>query len=164
MSDSLSPYESAIHAIATQIPGSPSREAILTRLLLHIGTRLGDSFDAKLKEFDLNYTTWTALVVLYSQPGHRMLPSALATVIHASRTHCSRIADDLVKKGRVERVASDVDRREVFMQLTTGGQELVETLQPQRRNQYRALWAEFSGEEMDHMDLLLRKLLGVLDG
>lgn len=164
MSDSFSPYESAIQAIATQIPGSPSREAILTRLLLHVGTRLGDAFDSTLKEQGLNYTTWTALVVLYSQAERRMLPSALATVIHASRTHCSRIADDLVKKGWVERAASDVDRREVFMQLTTEGQSLVETLQPLRRKQYRAMWADFSKPEMDQMDALLRKLLGVLDG
>ena len=164
MRDSFSPYESAIHAIAAQLPGSPTREAILTRLLLHIGTRLGDAFDAKLKKQGLNYTTWTALVVLYSQLERRMLPSALATVIHASRTHCSRIADDLVKKGWVERAASDVDRREVFMQLTPEGQTLVETLQPLRRQQYRALWAGFSEKEMGQMDTLLRKLLGVLDG
>lgn len=164
MHDSFSPYESAIHAIATRIPGSPSREAILTRLLLHVGTRLGDAFDCKLKEQGLNYTTWTALVVLYSQPEQRILPSALATFIHASRTHCSRIADDLVKKGWVGRAASDVDRREVFMQLTYAGQELVETLQPLRRQQYRTLWAGFSEKEMGQMDALLRKLLSVLDG
>ncbi|WP_394788308.1 MarR family transcriptional regulator [Rhodoferax sp.] len=161
--DSFSPYESAIKAIATQIPGSPSREAVLTRLLLHVGSSLGEVFDAKLKEQGLNYTTWTTLVVLYSHEGHRMLPSALSTVIHASRTHCSRIADDLVKKGWVARVTSDVDRREVFMQLTPDGQTLVETLQPQRRKQYRALWTDFSAKEMTELDGLLRKLLRVLD-
>jgi MarR family transcriptional repressor of emrRAB len=44
------------------------------------------------------------------------------------------------------------------------GQNLVEMLQPLRRQQYRALWAGFSEKEMDQMDALLRKLLGVLDG
>ncbi|WP_295957686.1 MarR family transcriptional regulator [Rhodoferax sp.] len=164
MPESFAPFESAIKAIATQIPGAQPREAILTRLLLHIGTRLGEVVDVKLRELGLNYTTWTTLVVLYSHPGHRMLPSELSTFIHTSRTHCSRIADDLAKKGWVERVASEVDRREVYMQLTDAGQALVETVQPQRRQQYSTLWAGFSAEEMDQFDLLLRKVLRYVDG
>ena len=159
MSESFKSFESAIQAIATQIPGAQPREAILTRLLLHTGTRLGEVFDAKLRELGLNYTTWTTLVVIYSHPDHRMLPSELSTVIHTSRTHCSRIADDLAKKGWVARVASEVDRREVYMQLTDAGQALVKTVQPQRRQQYGALWAGFSAQEMDQFDLLLRKVL-----
>lgn len=163
MPESFALFESAIQAIATQIPGAQPREAILTRLLLHIGTRLGEEFDAKLRQLGLNYTTWTTLVVVYSHPGHRMLPSELSSFVHTSRTHCSRIADDLAKKGWVERVASEIDRREVYMQLTDAGQALVEAVQPQRRQQYAELWAGFSDQEMDQFDLLLRKVLRFVD-
>jgi MarR family transcriptional repressor of emrRAB len=163
MSDSFTPYESAITAIASQIPGSPLREALLTRLFLHVSGKLGDYFDATLKQHGLNYTTWTALVVLYSSPGHHLLPSELSVFINTSRTHCTRIADELVEKGWVERLACAADRRQIYLQLTAAGQAFVETLQPQRRDQYRKLWAEFSAAEQHQLDALLRKLLGLLE-
>lgn len=49
------------------------------------------------------------------------------------------------------------------MQLTDAGQALVEKVQPQRRQQYGALWAGFSAEEMDQFDGLLRKVLRFVD-
>jgi MarR family transcriptional repressor of emrRAB len=163
MSNSFKPYESAITAIASQLAGSPLREAILTRLFLHVGGKLGDYFDATLKEHDLNYTTWTSLVVLYSSTEQRLLPSELSVFINTSRTHCTRIADELVDKGLVKRVASESDRRQVYLQLTEKGKTFVEGLQPQRREQYRKLWSAFSQEEQTQLDALLRKLLTCLE-
>lgn len=163
MSDSFKPYESAITAIASQLPGSPMREAILTRLFLHISGKLGDYFDATLKEHGLNYTTWTSLVVLYSAAEHRLLPSELSVFINTSRTHCTRIADELVEKGLVERVASEADRRQVYLHLTEKGEAFVKALHPQRREQYRKLWSAFSQEEQTQLDTLLRKLLTCLE-
>lgn len=164
MSDSFSPYESAIKSISHKISGAPVREAVLTRLLMHLGGNLGVHFDAELKEHGLNYTTWTSLVVLYSQPGRRMLPSELATYILTSRTHCSRIADDLAKKGFLKRLTNEEDRREVHLQLTAKGTAFVETHQPARRAQYRDLWSAFNATEMTQFEGLLRKLLQQLDG
>nr|WP_294863243.1 MarR family transcriptional regulator [uncultured Pseudogulbenkiania sp.] len=163
MSDSFKPYESAITAIASQIPGAPLREAILTRLFLHVSGELSDFFDARLKEYGLNYTTWTSLVVLYSSPQHRLLPSELSVFINTSRTHCTRIADELVDKSWVERVASEADRRQTYLQLTVAGVAFVEQLQPQRREQYRQLWSSFSLEEQNQLDALLRKMLALLE-
>ncbi|TWC64142.1 MarR family transcriptional regulator [Herbaspirillum sp. SJZ099] len=164
MSDSFSPYESAIKSISKQFAGAPVREAVLTRLLMHLGANLGDHFDAELREHGLNYTTWTSLVVLYSQPESRMLPSELATYILSSRTHCSRIADDLAKKGFISRLTNEEDRREVHLQLTPKGTAFVEKYQPERRSQYRELWSTFSAAEMTQFEGLLRKLLLQLDG
>lgn len=164
MSDSFTPYESAIKSISKSFSRSPVREAVLTRLLMHMGSNLGLHFDNALKEHGLNYTTWTSLVVLYSQPDGRMLPSELATYILTSRTHCSRIADELDKKGFVKRIASEEDRREVHLQLTPKGTEFVEQHHPARRKQYRDLWSAFSAEEMTQFEGLLRKLLQQLDG
>lgn len=164
MNDSFSPYESAIKSISKSFSRSPVREAVLTRLLIHLGSNLGVHFDAALKQHGLNYTTWTSLVVLYSQPEGRMLPSELATYILTSRTHCSRIADELDKKGFVKRIASTADRREVHLQLTPKGTAFVEEHHPARRKQYRDLWSAFSTEEMSQFEGLLRKLLQQLDG
>jgi MarR family transcriptional repressor of emrRAB len=163
MSDSFSPYESAITAIAAKMPGAPLREALLTRLFLHVSGKLGDYFDATLKQHGLNYTTWTALVVLYSNPGQRMLPSELSVFINTSRTHCTRIADELVGKGWIQRAACEADRRQVFLLLTEQGKAFVETLHPQRREQYRHLWSAFSAEEQEQIDTLLHKMLSLLE-
>ncbi|NUU00741.1 MarR family transcriptional regulator [Herbaspirillum robiniae] len=163
MSDSFTPYESAIKSISKRFSRAPVREAVLTRLLMHMGSNLSVHFDAELKEHGLNYTTWTSLVVLYSQSEGRMLPSELATYILTSRTHCSRIADELDKKGFVQRIASETDRREVHLQLTAKGTAFVEEHHPARRKQYRDLWSAFSAEEMTQFESLLRKLLVQLD-
>jgi len=164
MNDSFSPYESAIDSISAKFGDSSADEAKLTRLLMHIGGGLGVHFDCALKQHQLNYTTWTALVVIYSHGGHRIQPSELSTHIQTSRTHCTRIADDLASKGWVERVNGAGDRREVYVQLTPAGLTLVETLLPERRKQYRALWAGFSAQETQQLEQLLRKLLQQLDG
>ncbi|KAF1049034.1 MAG: Transcriptional repressor MprA [Herbaspirillum frisingense] len=163
MSDSFTPYESAIKTISKRFSGAPVREAVLTRLMMHMGSSLGVHFDAELKQHGLNYTTWTSLVVLYSQPEGRMQPSELATYILTSRTHCSRIADDLDKKGFVKRLSNEDDRREVHLQLTAKGTAFVKKHHPSRRKQYRDLWSAFTAAEMTQFEGLLRKLLQQLD-
>lgn len=63
-----------------------------------------------------------ALITLESQENHSIQPSELSCALGSSRTNATRIADELEKRGWIERRESDNDRRCLHLQLTEKGQ------------------------------------------
>jgi DNA-binding MarR family transcriptional regulator len=59
-----------------------------------------------------------ALITLESQENHSIQPSELSCALGSSRTNATRIADELEKRGWIERRESDNDRRCLHLQLT----------------------------------------------
>ncbi|HEX5127779.1 MAG TPA: MarR family transcriptional regulator [Rhodocyclaceae bacterium] len=164
MSDSFLPFERAMKELAKRMPGSPVREAILTRLMYHVNARLVEHFDDPLREYGLNQTTFTALGVLYGSPNYSLKPSELSVFMSSSRTNITRVADELVKKGLVERTPSELDRRQLDLTLTKKGMEFVKRNLPSRRKQHVDLWSAFTAREKASFEVLLRKLLAQLGG
>ena len=163
MSDSFQPYEQAMNELAKRLPGSARREAILTRLLQRVTARMNERFDATLHAHGLNQTTFTALGVLYASPGYSRKPSELSVFMISSRTNITRVADELEKKGLIERRPDPQDRRQLDLRLTPRGRECVRTVLPRRRAQLVELWAPFPETERQALEALLRKLLAQLD-
>ena len=62
-----------------------------------------------------------ALITLESQENHSIQPSELSCALGSSRTNATRIADELEKRGWIERRESDNDRRCLHLQLTDKG-------------------------------------------
>jgi MarR family transcriptional repressor of emrRAB len=164
VSDSFQPFEHALRELARRLPGTPRREAILTRLIQLINARINESADAPLREFGLNQTTFTALGVLYGSPGYTRKPSELSVFMISSRTNITRVADDLVRKGLVARVPDETDRRQLNLTLTRKGRETIRKILPRRRRQLAAQWAPLARAEQDDLERLQRKLLASLDG
>jgi len=163
MSDSFLPFDQAMRELAKRLPGSAHREAVLTRLLQRVTAAMNEHFDGPLRAYGLNQTTFTALAVLYSSPGFSRKPSELSVFMISSRTNITRVADELEKKGWVERLPDREDRRQLKLALTRKGREFVKKVLPERRRQMVELWAMFSDEERRSLEALLRKLLGQLD-
>jgi MarR family transcriptional repressor of emrRAB len=163
MADSFQPFEQAMDELAKRLPGSPQREAILTRLIQRVTARMNDRLDATLRAHGLNQTTYTALGVLYGSPGYTRRPSELSVFMISSRTNITRVADELEEKGLVERTPDGEDRRQMKLTLTRKGQQFVKKVMPARRRQLVELWAPFKSAERDALEALLRKLLSQLD-
>jgi MarR family transcriptional regulator, negative regulator of the multidrug operon emrRAB len=164
MSDSFQPFESAVHQVARRIKGTPTQEVLLTKLLHHVDTRLTDYHDGILKQSGLTHTVWTALIMLYASENGGLKPSELSVFMDSSRTNATRLADELVAKGWVERCPCADDRRQIYLQLTKKGLTFVESQYPALRERHSRLWAAFSKTEKQTMEALLRKLLKELGG
>ncbi|OZI31928.1 hypothetical protein CAL29_29180 [Bordetella genomosp. 10] len=160
MTSSFEPFEQAMRDLARRLSSNqPMHESVLSRLVLHLAASMGDYMDAPLRAHGLNSTLWTSLVVIYAAEGHRLKPSELSVFMNSSRTNSTRVAKELERQGFVERIGSEEDRRQVFLQLTPKGMDFVTENIPRRRGQLREMFETFEPAELDELERLLRKLL-----
>ena len=161
---SFTSCEQAVRQICDSLPGAPYQEVILTRLYYHVQTHLNEFFNVALRHHGLNISSWTALMVLYSSPENTIYPSELSEAMGFSRTNATRVVDDLVGRGWIERLPCVDDRRKIRLILTEHGREFVRGALPERHQHLRDLWQGFSDVEKTAMEALLRKLLARLGG
>lgn len=157
-------FEQAMQGLSRRLSSrSLMRESVTLRLFQHVALRLNDVMDAPFKEYGLNATLWTSLVVIYASPDRCLRPSELSVFMNSSRTNSTRVARELQRRGFVQRMADDSDRRQVLLQLTRKGTEFVERLLPTRRAYLKQVLEGFSAQEVSELERLLRKFLDQLD-
>ncbi|NWK78095.1 MarR family transcriptional regulator [Aquitalea sp. LB_tupeE] len=164
MNKSFHPLEQAVDRIEERFPGVPRQQVILTRLYFHILPRLTGYLNDGMKEYGLNESLWMSLLAMYACPHQSLYPSDISDTLDSSRTNATRIVDELVRHGWATRIPCAADRRKIGLELTQQGLELVESLLPVSRANYRALWSDFDPEEMQLMEKMMRKLLARLGG
>jgi len=94
---------------------------------------------------------------------HSIQPSELSCALGSSRTNATRIADELEKRGWIERRESDNDRRCLHLHLTEKGQEFLRQVLPPQHHCLHELWSSLSGSEKEQLEQITRKLLTRLD-
>jgi MarR family transcriptional repressor of emrRAB len=161
---SFEPFEQAMRDLAQRLATRQQlHESVLSRLFMHVAARMSEYMDEPLRAHGLNTTLWTSLVVIYASQDHRLKPSELSVFMNSSRTNSTRVAKELERQGFVDRVGSDEDRRQVFLQLTPKGVDFVKTHLPRRRGQLKGLFAHFDAGEAAELERLLRKLLAGME-
>ena len=99
----------------------------VTRALVAVATR-------SLSEADgVTMPQFRALVILTSRGP--TTSGELANWLHVHQSTLTRLVDRLVRKGLVRRVGVEGDRREVRVQVTTTGVDLVEAVSAARRRE-----------------------------
>ncbi len=156
-------FEQGIGRVAEAFPGLPRQQVILTRLYFFLFRRLNDGLNRMLADHGLNTTTMLALTMIYARPDHKIIPSDLSLALTSSRTNVTRLADELVANGWVERQACREDRRKIFLYLTALGCARVEKVLPRQWDHVTQVWSCLSPEEATLLESLLRKLLGHLE-
>jgi DNA-binding MarR family transcriptional regulator len=110
-----------------------------------------------LKGHDLRLPQFAVLVAL-SDFG-ALAPHELATRLQADRSHISAYVESLVKRGWVERMQDDADRRRVTVELTPEGRLRVGELATAAGASEHALLGALSREECDTLRALLMKVI-----
>ena len=128
--DSFSLIERVIEVTGARLQGYPQERVLLARLVTHVQKRQNDLSNTVLKRFGLNYVTYTALMMMYGSDDQTSTPSELANVTGEKPTNVTRICDELLEQGLIERYPSTVDRRRVVLRLSRKGERLVEKFQP----------------------------------
>lgn len=159
MNHDFSFFEQGIDRISRRLPGMPKDRVLVNRLFFFVFKALDDRYNQRLADYGLNSTALLALAMLYGSEEARLNPCDLSDALISSRTNVTRLADELVGAGWVERRPSTEDRRRVELSLTAAGRALVERALPAVWNLVLAQWADFSETEIAEFDRLLRKLL-----
>lgn len=141
----------------------PYQEILLTRLSMHVQSKLLERRNNMLKSQGINETLFMALMILDTKESHSIQPSELSAALGSSRTNATRIADELEKNGWIERKESHSDRRCLHLHLTEKGTDFLHSLLPPQHEAIRNIWSVLSTEEQKQLETLMRKLLVQLD-
>lgn len=101
-------------------------EVLLTRLLFKTTKQFERIMDKKMNECGgLTCTSWGVLMITYDTEGSKILPSELATIMRHPKPTITRVVDDLISRGFLEREHDIKDRRKIFITITESGQQFI---------------------------------------
>lgn len=163
MESSFAPIEQMLNFRAKRQKDFPYQEILLTRLCMHMQSKLLENRNKMLKAQGINETLFMALITLDAQESHSIQPSELSSALGSSRTNATRIADELEKRGWIERRESDNDRRCLHLHMTPQGEEFLNQLLPPQHKCLHFLWSTLNDDEQQQLEKLTRKLLSRLD-
>ena len=155
--------EEGICRLARRLPELPKQEVILSRLYLHIAKALREVANQVLKPFDLNYVSFSTLMMAFGSPNNAVNPSKLCDVTGESRTNMTRIMDDLVARGFIKRRPSAEDRRRVVLTLTPKGEGLVKKILPRLWEKQTRIYGHFGANEKKLLEELLKRQLAAIE-
>lgn len=163
MALTFSHYERCIDTVRIRHPDMPHQAVVLMRLAHHVFRALHERLDVFFAAHELSTSAWAVLMMIYSMPDRAITPSEASAAVVQSRTHMTRVADDLVTAGLIERAHDEVDRRRVVLRLTAQGVERIQRLLPLAWMEYEDALAAFSAEEAAALERLLRRWLAHLE-
>lgn len=163
MESSFTPIEQMLKFRASRYHDFPYQEILLTRLCMHMQGKLLENRNKMLKSQGINETLFMALITLEAQENNSIQPSELSSALGSSRTNATRIADELEKRGWIERQESDNDRRCLHLKLTDQGLTFLNNVLPPQHRALHQLWSALSDSEQQQLEQITRKLLDRLD-
>jgi DNA-binding MarR family transcriptional regulator len=118
-----------------------------------------------LEPFELSSVGYITMMALYSRVENLANPSELSDATGETRGNMTRICDELVDKGWMQRVPNPEDRRRVDLSLTESGMALLNKVAPQLRQNADDFYKRtFSKAEKATLQLLLMKFSDALAG
>ncbi|MDX7998413.1 transcriptional repressor MprA [Xenorhabdus sp. Reich] len=163
MESSFTPTEELLNCRVAQQKSFPYQEILLTRLSMHVQSKILENRNNMLKAQGINETLFMALMILDTKESRSIQPSELSAALGSSRTNATRIADELEKQGWIERKESHNDRRCLHLHLTEKGSSFLNNLLPPQHDCLVKLWSALDIEEQKQLEKLMRKILNQLD-
>lgn len=155
-------FEASIDRVHRLHPEMPRDAVVRVRLLYHTLRTLFDQLETFFAEQGVSTAAWGVLMMTYAMPEGRVNPSSLSESLGQSRTHMTRVADELVAKGYMARATGADDRRRIDLQLTAEGRRFITRVLPRAWREYKRCLGVFDAAEAQTFERLLRKLLGHL--
>lgn len=131
----------------------------LARLVNFVSKGLANSANRALKGHGLNHTGYAVMVMLYGSPEFTLTPSELVEATHEKSANITRICDDLVRQGYIDRTYSEQDRRKVQVRLTEPGIARIRVVLPDLVSVTQGSFALLDDAERQQLNRLLRKAI-----
>lgn len=129
----------------------PYRLAVLSNT---VSTTVARAYD---KRFNVSIPEWRVIAILGRFPGLSAVEVAERTML--DKVAVSRAVTKLIKKGRVDRVFADADKRRSILNLTEEGHRLHDEIATLALDFERDLVEGLSSEELGQLNNLMERLL-----
>ncbi len=110
------------------------------------------------KKFDSSIQQFNVLKIIKGKHPEPINPGKIKEVMFEKAPDLTRLIDRLVKKGLVKRWKSEDNRRQININLTEKGLELVEEMAPQVANHFMEKFSNLNDEEAEQLSNLLDKI------
>jgi DNA-binding MarR family transcriptional regulator len=141
----------------------PKVERIVDRLMIsakyleRLAARLSTPHELQLADYEI------LARLFWIGPPHRLRPSQLAAGTLAPPTSITSRLDRLERRGMLHRVADPKDRRVLAAELTEAGHDLFALIVAEQAKEESAIFGQLEPNELDALDILLRRLMAVLE-
>lgn len=152
-------FEDRINAVCERHPDLPRQAVILTRLVRFLASAIDTRLTQLLDREGLSCSAWAVLTMIYSDRSGAVRPSSLGQALSQSRAHMTRLSDELVAGGWVERIPNATDRRAVDLRLSAEGERRVRILLPKVWALYQEMLNVVEPADIDALEATLRSLL-----
>lgn len=116
-------------------------EVLLTRLLFKTTKHFERIVDKKMiKCGGLTCTSWGVLMITYDSEEKKILPSELSDIMRHPKPTITRVVDDLINRGYLEREHDTIDRRKIFIKITQEGMEFIAQNMGSHYNTLKEIW------------------------
>ncbi len=141
----------------------PVVESSILRLLVLLGREITALLEQSLQPHGLSETDFRILMSLFSQPDGIAHPSDLCAYVGQSPANMTRVADGLLERGLITRIASDEDRRRTILRITPAGEALARALLPATTARTRAIFSDLAPPERRALLEQLRAIIVRID-
>lgn len=111
------------------------------------------------KPFDMTSQQYNVLRILKGRHPEAMPVGEVKAVLLDKNPDMTRLCDRLVQKGLIQREFNCLNRREVLLQITATGLDLLDTMEPVFKEAAKE-WDNLTPEEFETLSDLLDKLRG----
>ena len=122
-----------------------------------VSNHVSHSFARRLVGKDITVAEWVLLRTLYDKDPTP--PSHLASELGMSRGAITKLADRLIPKGLIDRVADALDGRAQTLELTAAGEKLVPEIVALADQNDAEFFGCLTADERKSLELLLLKLV-----
>ena len=155
----LPQFEDRIHAVCERHPELPRQAVVLSRMIRFLSGAIDARLSHLLTGEGLNCSSWSVLMMIYSDRAGAVRPSCIGQALSQSRAHMTRLSDELVANGWIERVPDAEDRRAVDLRLTGDALQRMQTLLPKVWALYEEMVGALGPGGLDQLEASLRTLL-----
>jgi DNA-binding MarR family transcriptional regulator len=127
-------------------------------LVKRCGVLMNQVAEERFASLSISFTQWLVLTWLNAHEGH-ISATRLSTEIGHDMGALTRVVDELERRGYVKRERSRRDRRAVEIAITATGRQQAQDARRVLVQLLNQLVAPFSGEEVDTLIRLLRRLM-----
>lgn len=137
---------------------SGTSRALVVLGILHTYDCMHGVLSAELQRFGLSSSAYNLLTILDKQENQCLALHEIGRLMVTSRANITGLVDSLVKKGLVDRVPHESDRRIKLAKLLPAGRHLLEEVTPIHIRLITQLTSTLSDEERGTLIALMKKL------
>ncbi|WP_373071797.1 MarR family winged helix-turn-helix transcriptional regulator [Zeaxanthinibacter enoshimensis] len=134
--------------------------ALESRSLIHlilVCNKVNEQYASALKEYEISLQQFNVLRILRGQKGKAANLQTLNERMVSRQSNTTRLVDKLLVKGLVNREVCPSNRRKIEITITKEGKELLLELDRIIKNTEQDLLADFSKDDLVHLNTLLDK-------